>query len=85
MTLCAFDLLELDGMDLRPEPIEVRKCRSDASDPKAASSTTLVVMHNTNLIRRAGRCIVRVLSQVEWRNRQPSSRRLRTRSISVTH
>ena len=25
MTLCAFDLLELDGVDLRPEPIEVRK------------------------------------------------------------
>jgi len=25
VTLCAFDLLELDGMDLRPEPIEVRK------------------------------------------------------------
>jgi ATP-dependent DNA ligase len=24
VTLCAFDLLELDGMDLRPEPIEVR-------------------------------------------------------------
>jgi ATP-dependent DNA ligase len=24
-TLCAFDLLELDGVDLRPEPIEVRK------------------------------------------------------------
>ena len=25
VTLCAFDLLELDGVDLRPEPIEVRK------------------------------------------------------------
>jgi ATP-dependent DNA ligase len=25
VTLCAFDLLELDGLDLRPEPIEVRK------------------------------------------------------------
>src|SRR5208282_4276916 len=25
VTLCAFDLLELDGMDLRREPIEVRK------------------------------------------------------------
>ena len=25
MTLCAFDLLELDGVDLRREPIEVRK------------------------------------------------------------
>jgi len=25
VTLGAFDLLELDGMDLRPEPIEVRK------------------------------------------------------------
>ena len=25
MTLCAFDLLELDGVDLRPEPIEVCK------------------------------------------------------------
>ncbi len=25
VTLCAVDLLELDGMDLRPEPIEVRK------------------------------------------------------------
>jgi ATP-dependent DNA ligase len=25
VTLCAFDLLELDGMDLRFEPIEVRK------------------------------------------------------------
>jgi hypothetical protein len=24
---CAFDLLELDGMDLRREPIEVRKHR----------------------------------------------------------
>jgi bifunctional non-homologous end joining protein LigD len=26
VTLCAFDLLELDGVDLRQEPIEVRKC-----------------------------------------------------------
>jgi ATP-dependent DNA ligase len=25
VTLCAFDLLELDGVDLRREPIEVRK------------------------------------------------------------
>ena len=25
VTLCAFDLLELDGVDLRPEPIEGRK------------------------------------------------------------
>ncbi len=25
VTLCAFDLLELDGVDLRPEPIEIRK------------------------------------------------------------
>jgi bifunctional non-homologous end joining protein LigD len=25
VTLCAFDLLELDGADMRPEPIEVRK------------------------------------------------------------
>ena len=25
MTLCAFDLIELDGKDLRPEPIERRK------------------------------------------------------------
>ena len=25
VTLCAFDLLELDGVDLRPKPIEVRK------------------------------------------------------------
>ena len=25
VTLCAFDLLELDGVDLRQEPIEVRK------------------------------------------------------------
>lgn len=25
VALCAFDLLELDGVDLRPEPIEVRK------------------------------------------------------------
>ena len=25
VTLSAFDLIELDGMDLRPEPIEVRK------------------------------------------------------------
>jgi bifunctional non-homologous end joining protein LigD len=25
VTLCAFDLLELDGLDLRHEPIEVRK------------------------------------------------------------
>ncbi len=25
VTLCAFDLLELDGQDLRPEPVEVRK------------------------------------------------------------
>src|SRR5208283_1337492 len=25
VTLCAFDLLELDGVNLRPEPLEVRK------------------------------------------------------------
>src|SRR3954462_3420513 len=36
--LYAFDLLELDGTDLRREPIEVRRQRSQASCGKAATA-----------------------------------------------
>ena len=43
--LCAFDLIELDGDDLRPLPIEYRKCRLGKLLQPARRSQTSITLN----------------------------------------
>ena len=66
MTLCAFDLLELDGVDLRPEPIEVCKRtlegllrREHRESPSTVISTVRGRSSTNTLVRSVARASYR--------------------------
>ena len=66
VTLCAFDLLELDGADLRREPIEVRKSTLKGLLRREHRGITFNRHFDMESTDTPARSVARALSQSGW-------------------